>query len=222
MSCRRADAGRSSPPRSRRRRSRESWRHVRDRVRMPCRERRHSHRVPPALDVRRRRSRSPADYIQCTHRAASAAPRHRRSRAVYASIPVVIRRTLLVALASCWALWACAPVDATPRQHNLRGTVLPEPVPKADFTLPDTDGDPFDFRSRTDGKLTLLFFGYTHCPDVCPVHLANIASALQRLSFEERERVSVVFVSTDPDRDTPQRIREWLDSFDRSFRRPRG
>jgi protein SCO1/2 len=94
---------------------------------------------------------------------------------------------------------------------------MPEPIEKADFTLLDTAGEPFEFRARTDGQLTLLFFGYTHCPDVCPVHLANIAGALRRLPYEQRQQVSVVFVTTDPERDTPERVRRWLDSFDRSF-----
>jgi protein SCO1/2 len=120
------------------------------------------------------------------------------------------------ALASALLL-ACAAGDAAPRPHNLRGTVMPEPIEKADFTLLDTEGEPFEFRARTDGQLTLLFFGYTHCPDVCPVHLANIAGALRRLPYEQRQQVSVVFVTTDPERDTPERVRRWLDSFDRSF-----
>lgn len=139
-------------------------------------------------------------------------PRSVSKRDSYAAI-----RSLLLVLPVCWALAGCSPADATARPHNLYGTVLPEPIAKADFTLLDTEGEEFDFRARTDGQLTLLFFGYTYCPDVCPVHLANIASALQKLTFEERARVSVVFVSTDPERDTPERIRAWLDSFDRSF-----
>ena len=98
-----------------------------------------------------------------------------------------------------------------------RGTVLPDPVPKPDFTLPDTEGRPYPFRAETEGKLTLLFFGYTYCPDICPVHLANIAAVMRGWPYALRERVRVVFVTTDPDRDTPERIRAWLDGFDPSF-----
>ncbi len=98
-----------------------------------------------------------------------------------------------------------------------RGVVLPQPIPKADFTLLDTQGEPFAFREETDGYVTLLFFGYTHCPDVCPVHLANLGAVLRNLDHQTRSRVRVVFVSTDPDRDTPERIREWLDAFDSRF-----
>ncbi len=100
---------------------------------------------------------------------------------------------------------------------NLRGTVLPQPIEKHDFTLTDTKGNAFHFRQATDGYLTLLFFGYTSCPNVCPVHMANIGAVLQRFPAETRERVKVVFVSTDPARDTPGRIRSWLDTFDTDF-----
>lgn len=98
-----------------------------------------------------------------------------------------------------------------------RGVVLPQPIPKSDFTLMDTQGEPFAFREETDGYVTLLFFGYTHCPDVCPVHLANLGAVLRNLDHRTRSRIRVVFVSTDPDRDTPERIREWLDAFDSRF-----
>lgn len=98
-----------------------------------------------------------------------------------------------------------------------RGTLLSAPLAKADFTLTDTDGHPFNFRERTDGHLTLLFFGYTNCPDVCPVHMANLAAALARLPRDDAARVRVVFVTTDPTRDTPARLKEWLGSFDPSF-----
>lgn len=98
-----------------------------------------------------------------------------------------------------------------------RGVVLPNPWPKAGFTLTATDGRLFDFRQETDGSVTLLFFGYTHCPDVCPVHMANIAAVLRKLAPSVSNQVKVVFVSTDPARDSPERIREWLDHFDPKF-----
>lgn len=91
------------------------------------------------------------------------------------------------------------------------------PTPKPDFTLTTTTGEPFDFRQETAGKVTLLFFGYTHCPDVCPVHMANIAAVLHKLPPDVAREVAVVMVTVDPERDTPQRLREWLDTFDGSF-----
>lgn len=111
---------------------------------------------------------------------------------------------------------ACG-VGEAPDRDALRGRVLPESIPRLEFVLDDTNGEAFEFRRQTEGQLTLLFFGYTHCPDVCPVHMANIAAALDEIGWEARRRVQVVFVSTDPERDTPKRIREWLDRFDRDF-----
>jgi protein SCO1/2 len=97
------------------------------------------------------------------------------------------------------------------------GELLSEPYAKPDFTLTDTEGRPYDFRASTDGFVTLLFFGYTSCPDVCPLHMGNIATVLREVSGEVEEKVKVVFVTTDPARDTPAVLREWLDRFDSRF-----
>jgi protein SCO1/2 len=94
---------------------------------------------------------------------------------------------------------------------------MQQPQEKADFALLDTEGAPFNFREETDGYVTLLFFGYTYCPDVCPIHMANIGAVLDDFPFEVRRQVKVVFVTTDPERDTPERLRLWLDNFDPSF-----
>ena len=107
--------------------------------------------------------------------------------------------------------------DTPPRPGDLRGTVLPEPIPRPGVTLTTTGGVPFDFRAETRGTLTLLFFGYTHCPDICPVHMANIAAVLGKLPPQLANRVTVIMVTVDPERDTPERLRAWLDGFDRSF-----
>jgi len=93
----------------------------------------------------------------------------------------------------------------------------PNPRPKPNFVLTDTEGHPFPFRDSTEGSMTLLFFGYTNCPDVCPVHMANIAAALHKLPDAVARQVKVVFVTTDPARDTPEVIRTWLDHFDPRF-----
>ena len=103
------------------------------------------------------------------------------------------------------------------RSGELRGSVMDTPIPKPALTLTDTHGEEFDFRAETDGYLTLLFFGYTNCPDVCPVHIANLAAVFGDLVPEVRHRIKVVFVTTDPERDTPERLRSWLDNFDPSF-----
>ncbi|MGW8281658.1 MAG: SCO family protein [Gemmatimonadota bacterium] len=103
------------------------------------------------------------------------------------------------------------------RETGWRGIVLESAPPKPSFTLEDTNGEPFDFRKETDGYSTFLFFGYTSCPDVCPVHMASLAAVRRQLPSELQRSMKVVFVTTDPERDTPERIREWLANFDPDF-----
>jgi hypothetical protein len=91
------------------------------------------------------------------------------------------------------------------------------PLPKAKFTLVDTSAVPFDFWQKTGGHVTLLFFGYTRCPDVCPLHMSNIAMALKQLPTHVVDQIKAVFVTTDPARDTPAVLRSWLDHFDKRF-----
>lgn len=114
---------------------------------------------------------------------------------------------------------ACRRDEAPARAagSDFRGVVLNTPIDKPDFTLTDFNGEPYNFRLKTAGKVALLFFGYTHCPDVCPLHAANVAAVLRHLPFETREAIRFVFVTTDPDRDTPERLKSWLGAFDPSF-----
>ncbi len=127
-------------------------------------------------------------------------------------------RAATIAAAACLSIQlACTAGNDGASASGYRGWLLPRPQQKIDFTLTDTDGQPFHFRQETDGFVTLLFFGYTHCPDVCPIHMANIGAVLEDLPFELRRQIKVVFVTTDPERDTPERLRDWLDNFDRSF-----
>ena len=105
----------------------------------------------------------------------------------------------------------------TDDNNGWAGTLLGGPLEKPEFTLTDTSGNPYDFARQTEGYVTLLYFGYTHCPDVCPLHMANLASVLQEVSGEVNAKIKVVFVTTDPARDTPAVIRKWLDNFDVTF-----
>src|SRR5215467_3592343 len=98
-----------------------------------------------------------------------------------------------------------------------RGGLVTPPLPKPAFVLTDTSGAPFDFRQKTDGYVTLLFFGYTYCPDQCPMHMANLGAALKKLPPAIAGQVKLVFVTTDPERDFPAVLRRWLDLFDPHF-----
>ena len=99
---------------------------------------------------------------------------------------------------------------------ELQGEVIDPPKTKPSFTLTDTSGAPYEFASETEGKLALLYFGYLNCPDICPVHLAQIAETFDALPDVARD-TEVVFVSVDPKRDSPDEIREFLDRFDNRF-----
>ncbi len=128
-------------------------------------------------------------------------------------------RTLLLPLllASAVALSACAAERTEPvNSSRFAGVELPEPTPKPDFVLTDTEGRSYDFRPETEGKLTLLYFGYTACPDICPVHLAQITAVLDR-NPPLRQQTEVIFVSVDPGRDSPSVIRDYLDGFNEDY-----
>ncbi len=99
----------------------------------------------------------------------------------------------------------------------IRGTRITPALARPDVMMTDTRGQPYDFARATKGRVTFLTFGYTHCPDICPIHMANLAGALARLPAAERDSVRVVFVTTDPVRDSLPRLRQWLDSFNPSF-----
>jgi len=85
-----------------------------------------------------------------------------------------------------------------------------------DVTLRTTDGEPFTLTEELTGDPTLLFFGYTSCPDICPVHLAAIASAMETAGVTYEE-IDVAFVSVDPERDDPARIEDYLANFSSSM-----
>src|SRR5437016_14673800 len=109
------------------------------------------------------------------------------------------------------------PPRADRPEATYRGALVTPPLPKPGFVLTDTSGAPFDFWNRTQGSVTLLFFGYTYCPDQCPMHMANLGVALKKLPPGIADQVKLIFVTTDPGRDTPVQLRRWLDNFDKHF-----
>lgn len=100
------------------------------------------------------------------------------------------------------------------RPHTFHGTVIQSPDPSYNFTLKSADGDVTlsDFR----GKLVLLYFGYTFCPDICPGTLANVAQALREMGTKADD-VQLIMVSLDPERDTPEKLKEYMGHFYPSF-----
>ncbi|MFF7050987.1 SCO family protein [Streptomyces griseorubiginosus] len=100
---------------------------------------------------------------------------------------------------------------------NKAATVLDQPFEKPDLVLTDTKGQKYDLRAATKGRPTLIYFGYTHCPDICPLTMNNIAVAKKQLPKSEQDKLSVVFVTTDPARDTPSELGKWLKGIDPQF-----
>lgn len=94
------------------------------------------------------------------------------------------------------------------------GTRLKQPYQAPDIALTDTTGADYSLARDTDKPLTLVFFGYTKCPDFCPMVLNNIAAALERLDEEDRADVDMVFITTDPERDTPAALHDYLHRYD--------
>lgn len=130
----------------------------------------------------------------------------------------------LAALVSVLLLLGCqmeaserAEARAREAASGFRGRVIEGAGPRPDFVLNDARGGTFDFRAETEGRIALLFFGYTHCPDVCPIHMSSIAEVKRDLGAEFERRIEVVFVTVDPARDTPERLTTWLSGFDPAF-----
>lgn len=126
-----------------------------------------------------------------------------------------MRRTLAaVGTALALTLTACGGGGS---DEPFSGNPLSPAYTVPETPLTDTEGNPFSLASDTDKRLTMVFFGYTRCEDICPAVLNNLAVALTRLDDDERSQVDVVMVTSDPDNDTPEMIRDYLDRYDRSF-----
>ncbi len=100
------------------------------------------------------------------------------------------------------------------RPYAFSGTVVPSPDPSYDFTLQSASGpvNLSDFR----GKVVVLYFGYTFCPDVCPTTMTELAKTMKLLG-SKADNVQVVMVSVDPERDTPDKLEEYVRGFDPAF-----
>jgi protein SCO1 len=130
-----------------------------------------------------------------------------------ATLPIYL--VLAVALAAGIGLfagqrWASGPaVDATPTLQN--GLAYPQPRALPDFTLDTPDGT-LD-GSALRGRWTLVFIGFTHCPDICPTTLAQLAEAGRRSELPEGKRPQLLFVSVDPERDSPEQTANYVRHF---------
>lgn len=102
--------------------------------------------------------------------------------------------------------------------EDWRTTDISKTMPPLDFKLVNEDGKTVTEEDyETEGKATLLFFGYTHCPDVCPTTLARLAKVTNSLDKDLRDKLQVLFVSVDPARDTPQSMATYTSAFGPEF-----
>lgn len=128
---------------------------------------------------------------------------------------MTLLRRLAVLAAAVVLLTGCGSTQPDPAAFQ--GAYLQTPYLVPDATLTDTEGRQFQLRTSAAQPVLVVFFGYTHCPDICLGVLSDVATALNRVDAEVRERVQVLFITVDPDRDTPQVMREYLDRIDPSF-----
>jgi len=130
--------------------------------------------------------------------------------------------TTVVLAAMLGGVW----LAATYRENGSRAillpdrvmTLFPDPKPLTAFALTDHENRVFDL-SRMKGKWSFLFFGFTHCPDICPTTLAVLARAHESIvkNTVGAEDIQFVFISVDPNRDTASKLRQYVDYFDTSF-----
>jgi len=128
------------------------------------------------------------------------------------------RRRVLVAIAGAAGVAAsgCASPDST-KSEPFGGSLLDPPYSKPDVTLTTMDGQPFPLRKATAGRLMLLYLGYTHCPDQCPIWLNSVARAREQIGSGTGSRLQVLFVGVDLKRDTPDAMRKYLGAIDPTF-----
>ena len=129
---------------------------------------------------------------------------------------------LAVALAAVALVAGCASGSTDPTisangEPGWHGTGVTKGYPLPDLQFTDTEGQQVTPTEVARTPVTLVFFGYTHCPDICNVVLANFASALRGATPAVRKDVRMLFVTTDPARDTPDVVRDYLDRFDPTY-----
>lgn len=123
-----------------------------------------------------------------------------------------LRHILLLGVATLTGLVVILVTLVLVRPYEFKGTLFDPPVPAADFTLTDQHGQPFRLSDQR-GKVVLIFFGFTNCPDVCPVTLSDFKQIRSHLG-NTADRVRFVFITVDPERDSLETMKAHLANFD--------
>ncbi len=127
----------------------------------------------------------------------------------------VERKTLWIWISIMAVLATTAAVLFITRKQSFHGVVINPPFHAAEIKLTDFNSQPFQLRSLR-GKVVLLFFGYTNCPNECPLTMAHLKRALESLGSRAQD-VQVIMVTTDPARDTPEAMKRFLGKFNPNF-----
>jgi len=135
-----------------------------------------------------------------------AAPLDRRSTA---GVALALACVAALGAGACDRLWYAS--------SAYNGVRMTPPLAKPAVTWERTDGAAFDMRAETAGRVTLLYFGYTHCPDVCPLQLMHLGTALRELGADTAAQLRVLVVSIDPARDTGSVLGDWVHGFHPGF-----
>jgi protein SCO1 len=122
----------------------------------------------------------------------------------------LVTSPILAIFAACVLLAGCAPDGPKFRASDVTGAAFGR-----DFQLNDATGKPRTL-AYYRGKAVVVFFGYTQCPDFCPTTLAELAEVMKRLG-PDADRVQVLFVTVDPERDTPEILSQYVPAFDARF-----
>ena len=109
------------------------------------------------------------------------------------------------------------PADEAANAKGWGGELVDPGMAKPDVTFTDMNGEPFPFVEKTKGKLALLFFGYTNCPDVCPTTLNALARAVETIGSGDGANPMVLFVGVDVARDTPEQLKTYLGRLNPTF-----
>jgi protein SCO1/2 len=125
------------------------------------------------------------------------------------------RKTLLVGVSIFVGLLVLTALLYLTSKPSFRGALITPPWPAPELSLTDHNGSPFKMTDQR-GRVVLLYFGYVNCPDECPLTMAHLKLARESLGSRAQD-VQVVMVSTDPVRDTPQALKDFMEHFDPSF-----
>lgn len=120
---------------------------------------------------------------------------------------------LIIALGTLvGSLWLMLPMLEADNSHSKKTIIGNDRPVGGDFSMQSPDG--LKQLSDYQGKLVLLYFGYTYCPDICPTNLANLSVAYRGLTEQQQKQLQILFVSVDPERDTPARLQEYVNYFE--------